>query len=177
MEKLVEVRFQKPSSQGRERLRVELFKDRLARSTMRVKTATKVEYARHGRKKKKREEKAKTLVRVSKTDRRNTDVYRHPGDPPLTEGFDLARHLGEEPWPSWSSSWISLISVFALLRVIGAPAASPAVSEPVLCLSCGGAVVFRLLARDSPPTTSHRGVPGDWRKPASNNTVLLLLLL
>lgn len=64
MEKLVQVRFQKPSSQGRERLRVELFKDRLVRSTMRVKTATKIEYARDGRKKRKeREGKAKTLVR------------------------------------------------------------------------------------------------------------------
>lgn len=55
MEKLVEVRFQKPASQGRERLRLELFKDRRVRGTMRVKTATKIEDARDGRKKKKRE--------------------------------------------------------------------------------------------------------------------------
>lgn len=59
MEKLVQVRFQKPSSQGRERLRVELFKDRLVRSTMRVKTATKIEYARDGRKKRKERGKSK----------------------------------------------------------------------------------------------------------------------
>jgi hypothetical protein len=82
MEKLVEVRFQKPSSQGRERLRVELLKDRLVRSTLRVKTATKIEYARGGRGKKRKERRKKQKRScVSKTDRRNTDVYRHPGGP------------------------------------------------------------------------------------------------
>lgn len=65
LEKLIEVRLQKASSQGRERLRVELFKDWPVQSTMRVEMATKVEYARDGREKKKREEeKAKRLERV-----------------------------------------------------------------------------------------------------------------
>lgn len=95
MGKLVEVRLQKPSSQGRERLRVELFKDWPVRSTMRVKTATKVEYARDGRGKRKERGKSKDaraglrLIDV-------TQMYRHPGGPP-TEGFGLTRHLGEEP--------------------------------------------------------------------------------
>lgn len=59
-------------------------------------------------------------------------------------------------WPATSGKSLGLpgsfagsrSSQFSLLRVIGAPAASPAVSEPVLCLCCG-AVVFRLLAEDS----------------------------
>lgn len=116
MEKLEEGRFQEPSSQGRERLRVELFKDRLAQSTVRVETATKIEYARDGREERKKREKkskdARACLRL--TDRRNTDVYRHPV-------LELTRHpSGGERLRLPVSVPGSLISVLSLPRVIGA---------------------------------------------------------
>lgn len=69
MEKQIEVRLQKAFSQGRERLRVELFKDWPVQSTMRVGMATKVEYARDGREKKEKRggksKKARACLRLA----------------------------------------------------------------------------------------------------------------
>lgn len=79
---------------------------------MRVKTATKIEYARDGRKKKKRERKKqkRSCVCLRLTDATQTSTGI-PGTRRSQRGFDLARHLGEEPWSSWFFCWISLISV------------------------------------------------------------------
>lgn len=157
MEKQIEVRLQKAFSQGRERLRVELFKDWPVQSTMRVGMATKVEYARDGREKKRKERRKKQEgSSVSKTDRRNTDVYRHPGGP-LSEGFDLTRHLGEER----SSSWL-LCRITFHLTVFVASSDWCDIRIPccwragVVPLSCGGAVMCRPLAEDRPPRAQHQ---------------------